>query len=199
MRHNGDVSFELCEDSSAARWLLDQDLPWYHLAARGPIGFEKYLRLLFIPDPDFRGQRTNDVEFEQKISELAQVGVALDVLSRYTTTPDECYFALWDGWSSIDITSPPKFKIADRDYFLFRGSLTDYEIWSSEDPLRWPYGESPDPAFIWPVDRAWCITNDVDPHFATVAGSAEAIDHVLAETAIDTVADDPDVHPPHWN
>ena len=31
------------------------------------------------------------------------------------------------------------------------------------------------------------------------AGRAKAIDSILAEPAIDTVIDDPDVHPPHWN
>lgn len=199
MSHNDYVSFELCEDASAGQWLIDQNLPWYRLAGRGPVGFEKYLRVLFIPDPDFPGQRTSDVDFEQKISELAQVGVALDLLSHYTTTPDECYFALWDGWSSIDIASQPRFEVPNRDYFLFRGSLADYANWSSDDPILWPYGDSPDPAFIWPADRAWCITNDVDPHFATVAGSAEAVDRVLAETAIDTVTDHPDIEPPYWD
>ncbi|MFI7167224.1 hypothetical protein ACIBM3_32735 [Rhodococcus erythropolis] len=32
------------------------------------------------------------------------------------------------------------------------------------------------PAFMWPADRAWCVTGDVDPHFVVIAGPTEAID-----------------------
>lgn len=193
------MSFELCPDATAAQWLIDQNLPWYRLAGRGPLGFQKYARLNFIPDPGFAGQRTSDVEFEQnELSELGQVGVALNILAKHTTTPGECYFAMWDGWDSITVASPPNFKIPNRDYFLFQASLADYEDWSSTDPVRWPYGDSPDPAFIWPADHAWCITNDVDPHFATVAASSAAIIQIHADPHVDSVPDDPDVEPPYW-
>ncbi|MDJ0396247.1 hypothetical protein QMK17_23345 [Rhodococcus sp. G-MC3] len=193
------MSFELCRDASAARWMTEQHLPWYRLAGRGPVGFDKYARVNFIPDPSFPGQSTSNVEFDQGgISELAQIGVALETLSRYTTTPDKCYFALWDGWDSITISSWPNFKIPNRDYWLFRGTLADYQDWNSDDSERWPYGDSPDPAFIWPADESWCITNDVDPHFATVGASIRAIDEILADPRIETVLDDPDIEPPYW-
>lgn len=55
----------LCTDLAATDWLVDQDLPWYQLAGRGPIGFPKYARLRFIPDPSFPGQKSNDVDFDQ--------------------------------------------------------------------------------------------------------------------------------------
>ncbi|SNS99692.1 hypothetical protein [Rhodococcoides kyotonense] len=194
------MSFELCGDASSANWLVEQNLPWYQLAVRGPVGFQKYARVRFIPDPDFIGQKTNEVEFEHKeLSELGQVGVALDILAEYTTTPGEVYFCMWDGWGSITIDSRPNFKIPDRDYFLFRGTLADYADWSSDDPARWHYGDSPDPAFIWPADRAWCVTNDVDPHFATVGAVGEAIDRIVADSRIDAVPDDPGNWPPNWD
>jgi len=75
--------------------------------------------------------------------------VVLDVLSRYTRTPGDCYFCLWDGWGQqvhksdgartlevrtdaigaepgIDPFSPsvlhePMVVVPNRAYFLFRG------------------------------------------------------------------------------
>ncbi|MET4046302.1 MULTISPECIES: hypothetical protein [unclassified Rhodococcus (in: high G+C Gram-positive bacteria)] len=194
------MTFELCADSTPALWMAFQNLPWYRLARRGPIGFEKYARLLFIPDPKFSGQKTSDIEFDgDSPSELMQVATALNVLTGHTTTPDECYFAIWDGWDSITIGPPPNFKIHNRDYWLIRGTLADYEHWNSANPALWAYGDTPDPAFIFPADHAWCITNDVDPHFATIAATAEAIDEILGNDQIDTVLDDPDSEPDYWH
>jgi hypothetical protein len=199
--NNARVSFELCDDASAAEWLLEQDLPWHRLAGRGPLGYLRYARLLFIPDPDFPGQKTSDVDFEQhELSEKDQVGVALEILSEYTTTPDECYFCLWNGWGTITIDSAPDLAIPGRrDYWLLRGALADYADWNSTDPVRWPFGDCPDAAFIWPADRAWCVTNDVDPHFASIGAGAEAIDRIVVDRRIDAVFDDPECEPPYWN
>lgn len=193
------MSFELCKESSAADWLIKQGLPWYRLAGRGPLGFSKYARVRFIPDPSFPGQKTNEVEFDQKeLTEKEQVGVALDLLSQYTTTPNECYFCMWDGREDTAIHVAPNFVIPNRVYWLFRGTLADYADWNNSDPARWPYGYSPDPAFIWPADRAWCVTNDVDPHFATIGADVEAIDQIVADQRIDAVLDDPEQEPPYW-
>lgn len=193
------MPFELCADASAADWFATQVRPWDLLAARGPGGFPRYARLRFIPDPAFPGQQINDVEFpESELSELAQVGVALDVLARHTATPDECYFCLWDGWATTTIGSWPNFAIPNRTYWLFRGSLSDYADWNSADPKGWPHGDSPDPAFIWPADHAWFIANDVDPHFATIGAGVGAIDQIVADKRIDAVPDDPERQPPYW-
>lgn len=199
MDDNARVSFEL-SDAAAAEWLLEQDLPWYRLAARGPLGYPAYARLLFIPDPSFPGQQTSNVAFAQHaLSEQDEVGVALEILSEYTATPDECYFCLWNGWGTITVDSAPNFTIPGRDYWLFRGALTDYADWNSTDPARWPFGACPDAAFIWPADHAWCVTDDVDPHFASIGACTEAIDRIVADRRIDAVFDDPEREPPYWN
>ncbi len=167
----------------------------------GPSGYSRYARLRFIPDPSFPGQRTRDVDFEQhELSEKDEVGVVLEILSRYTTTPDECYFCMWDGWGTITVDASPNFLIPNRDYWLFRGALADYADWNSSDPTRWRYGDCPDPAFIWPADRAWCIANDVDPHFASIgADHPEAVDLVVVDRRIDAVLDDRMREPLYWN
>ncbi|WP_280305550.1 hypothetical protein [Nocardia neocaledoniensis] len=194
------MGFALCSDAAAAAWLLEQEMPWQRLAARGPAGYQKYARLRFVPDPGFPGQRLNDVGFgPPNLSEKQQIGIALETLGRYTSTPEACYFALWNGRSTITIDTAPPFEIPHRDYWLLHGGLADFADWNSDDPGRWPYGDCPDPAFIWPADRAWCVTDDVDPHFASIGAGAEAIELLVADSRIDVVPDDPSIEPPYWS
>ncbi|MGW4095021.1 hypothetical protein [Nocardia sp. NPDC004750] len=193
------MSYELCDDASAADWLVEQRLPWHRLVTRGPTGYPGYARVRFIPDPSFPGQKTSDVDFEPHgLPEKDEVGAALEILSRYTATPGQCYFCLWNGWSTTAIESPPNFRIPHRDYWLFRGTLADYADWNSDNPAQWPYGDCPDPAFIWPADHTWCLTNDVDSHFASIGADPEAIDLIVTDQRIDAVLDDPARQPPYW-
>jgi hypothetical protein len=54
------------------------------------------------------------------------------------------------------------------------------------------------PAFIWPADRRWCFTSDVDPHWAGIGGEAAAIDALIAADDIDVVRADPAVPAPAY-
>ncbi|MGV9748236.1 hypothetical protein ACWDTG_25505 [Rhodococcus zopfii] len=195
------MSLYLCTELSATKWLVDQGLPWYQLAGRGPSGYPRYARVRFIPDPRFSGQKSIDFDFDSEIPpEKVQVGIALDILAHHTSTPDECYFCMWDGWSSTEVHDDvPKFRIPNRDYWLFRGTLADYADWNVSDPARWPYGDSPAPAFIWPADHAWCVTNDVDDHYATIGATEKAIDQIVNDTRIDAVVDNLEHDPPYWD
>lgn len=53
----------------------------------------------------------------------------------------------------------------------------------------------PTPAFIWPEDRTWCITLDVDPHWAVIGANPAAIDAVLTEQRLDIVPLEPGEEP----
>ena len=56
----------------------------------------------------------------------------------------------------------------------------------------------PDPAFIWPADHAWCIANDVDPHWAGVGADGSAIDELLADSRLDVVPADRSQDQPYY-
>ena len=59
-------------------------------------------------------------------------------------------------------------------------------------PQVWP-AEVPgyEPAFVWPADHAWCVANDVDPHWAGIGGGAPLIELLVADPCLDAVAADP--------
>lgn len=201
-----------CSDLSAADWITADDRPWQQLIGFGPAGFPAYARLRFLPDPAYDGQSEADVDIDGDArTETALLRAALATLTGYTGTPDDCYFCLWDGWGS-DIegddavgTLPriasafppavlhgPKVVVPNRAYFLFRGSASDFGDWGAAD--MWPgqpRRQMPDPAFIWPADHAWCVANDVDPHWAGIGADVSAIDQLLVDPGLDVVPADP--------
>ena len=215
-------------DLSGAGWITDSDRPWEQLVTFGPAGFAAYARLRFLPDPAYVGQSESDVVVDHSDSETAQLRVALGALTRHTRTPDDCYFCLWDGWGSdieggdgartLDLQKGvvsrgpliapafppavlhgPKVVVSNRAYFLFRGSVSDFGDWGAAD--AWPgqpRRHMPDPAFIWPADHAWCVANDVDPHWAGIGADVSAIDELLADPHLDVVTADPRQDQPYY-
>ncbi|RQO52772.1 hypothetical protein DBV08_00280 [Rhodococcus sp. KBW08] len=201
------MSLRVCTDVLAADWLVGQDLPWYQLTARDPVGFPAYARLRFISDPTYEGQKEVDAaspaapltpEDDGYLTESDQFKIVADILAPYASTPENCFFCLWDGWGWDVIGDDlPMVKIPNRDCWLFCGALADLGDWGSAVKME-SYERVQNPAFMWPADRVWCVTGDVDPHFAVIAGPAEAIDLLTADPRIDVVVDDPDISPPRY-
>jgi hypothetical protein len=207
---------------------MASDRAWEQLVGFGPGGFQAYARLRFLPDPAYAGQEESDVDVDDAHDETAQLHVALETLTRHTRTSDDCYFCLWDGWGSDieggdgarsleyqtstvsrgpliapafppSVLHGPKVVVPNRAYFLFRGSVSDLGDWGSAD--AWP-GQPrlhmPDPAFIWPADQAWCVANDVDPHWAGIGADVSAIDQLRADSRLDVVPADPSQAQPYY-
>lgn len=197
------MTLQVTTDFTGAQWIVDEldRQDWWRLVTQGPLGFEAYARLRFIPDPAYDGQSENDVDLpEDWPNEEDLLRRAVAVLTPHTTTPDDLYFAIWEGWpSGVCALEVPRLSLPNREFVLLRGESADFETWRAP---QWPdeYGrdELPAPAYIWPADHAWCLTEDVDPHFAVIGGSSAAIDALFAEPGLDLVRDDPEVEPPFY-
>ena len=184
-------------DPTAADWLVHADRDWWDLATRGPLGYESYARLRFIPDPTHADQREGeaDIPYDER-SETDQLAMVVATLAKHTTTPADCYFCVWEGWGGLEVHGAARIHLPEREAFLFRGAALDLLRW--EQALDPPDREGlPIPSFVWPADRAWCIANDIDPHFATIGASSSTIKDVLADRRVDTVIDDP-ASPQPW-
>ncbi|HWC22146.1 MAG TPA: hypothetical protein VG502_07590 [Flexivirga sp.] len=196
------MTLHLAPDFSGARWIADElrRQDWWRLVTRGPLCFEAYARLRFIPDPTYPGMSENDFEAPEDLpDEQESLQRVLAALTGHTATPDDLFFAIWEGWpSGVSQLDVPKWSLPNRQFVLLRGASADFRTWRAP---QWPnaYGdELPTPAYVWPADHAWCVTEDVDPHFATIAGGAAAIDAVLGIDGLDIVRDDPYVEPPFY-
>lgn len=170
-------------DASVADWLVRSPTEPMELITLGPAGYDAYARLRFIPDPTEPGQAEADVAVaEDHPSDLDQARRALHLLARFTTTPLECCFCVWEGYS--DVTLPPSSPVVElphRRYALLRGALTDLADWEAT------VGGGAPPAFAWPADRRWCFTSDVDPHWAGIGAERAAVEALVGAPGLDVV------------
>lgn len=81
-------------DVECARWFSDDDSHWARLCSIGPSGFDRYLQVLH---PMVDGQ-TEPAEGDLDDTALLPL---LGVLERHTSTPQDCFFALWDGYGDV--------------------------------------------------------------------------------------------------
>ena len=135
---------------------------------------------------------------EQTATELAAL------LSRYTGTPQHCYFGVWEGYGQYsggaamltsdgrarplgvprDIRRARRVRGVGRDYLLYAGRLEQitefYSNFLSEPPNIW-----------WPEYRAWFVATDIDLDSTYVGGNRECIAALLDDDMLEAVTADP--------
>jgi hypothetical protein len=106
------------------------------------------------------------------------------VLYRHTATPNQCWFAVWDGWGDLAFRSlgKPTFQLPGRRYFLFSGSLAAANT-SFADGLAGHRSAN----LWWPNDRAWCVATEVDLNSTYVGGSGACIAELVATPGVEAV------------
>lgn len=180
-----------CADATAAGWIIGSELPWEQLVSFGPADFPACARMRFIPDPVRDGQRENEAGGPRsELSETERLNIVVGILRQQSTTPDELFYAFWDGCS---FTVPAAlFQVPGRDFYLYSGCPAGDGSWDM-DAHHPAQGQSwmPVPAFIWPADHSWCIANDVDPHWAGLGADSEAVAALGADNRLDVVRADP--------
>lgn len=126
--------------------------------------------------------------------------VLTELVRVHTTTPEQCWFCLWDGYgwqrarctddgASPVVGSPipgavqagPRVRLPHRDYFLYRGAM-DAAL------VGYP-GEPPDQTgnLWWPEDRAWCVASEIDLSWTYVGGSSALVHALMSEPAIEAL------------
>ncbi|NMO02701.1 hypothetical protein HH308_15925 [Gordonia sp. TBRC 11910] len=189
------MTLTICNDLSPAQWLIDSALPWDVLVGFGPEGFDSHARLRFIPDPVSEGQSECDVDTGGPTDEAGLVARLCALLAAETSTPDDAYFGLWEGWpGAVEISGgAPRIEVPNRRFYLFKGPLAQVGEWS-----RSTLSPTEPAAFVWPADHAWCIACDVDPHWAGIGGRRRAIDRLVDDDVLDIVRADPHAPQPAY-
>ena len=124
-----------------------------------------------------------------------QANALVGLLARHTSTPDHCWFCLWDGYGYLTgavavlvanadpvPSAPPRPKLKKsrvrlpgRDYLLFTGSVAQGEGWR-DGPNLW-----------WPDDRTWCLASEIDFPYTYVGGSTSLIEEILAHPLLEAL------------
>ena len=203
------MTLHVCSDVSAADWIVASALPWQRLVTIGPDGFAAHARVRFMPDPAHAGQRETEADRDGSPDEIEQWRAMLRLLAADTAHPEDCFFGLWEGWGFPEPARRwPTFAVAHgggppvRIYFLFHGSLLDLDI--SGTPAQagiWgrpEFSRGGTPAFVWPADHTWCVTADIDPHWAMIGASEPAVGRLIADRRIDVVRADPSGEQPTY-
>jgi hypothetical protein len=194
-------------DDSPAAWISGSEVSWPQLVTFGPSGFAAYARLRFLRDPAYPGETEVEAGRAATRDGREQWPALIELLAAHTRTPDDCYFCLWEGWPTTrgesvgSILSGPKVAVPGtspfaRAYFLFQGPLSENGEWGIPIEPSAPY--ACEPAFIWPADHAWCVANDVDPHWAGIGGQRPLIDALLKDASLDVVDADPEATQPAY-
>ena len=115
----------------------------------------------------------------------------VSVLREFTSTPEECFFCLWEGYGNIDTRlykASSRVRSPGRDYLLFRGPLD--AVMSFLNRVDGFWGDSPN--VWWPKDRAWCVATDIDLFDSYVGGTEDCIKAILNNPALEALPTTPD-------
>ena len=110
--------------------------------------------------------------------------VVIERLEPATSTPQECTFAVWDGYGNSRQARPTATELIlpGRRYYAWPGSITEAAVTTSQSASIWRGAN-----LWWPRDHAWCVASDVDFIWTYIGGSALLIDALLSDERIDSV------------
>jgi hypothetical protein len=121
------------------------------------------------------------------------------LLRPFTTTSNEAWFMLWDGYGDLGqaIDDLPRGTIhrapdppdvpaelvgrtwAYRHYLVFRGPIGGLPTW-----FDW---RMEGPNYFWPDDRGWIVATEIDGFSTYVGAPKEAIDRILASPLLEAL------------
>jgi hypothetical protein len=132
-----------------------------------PTGFESVVRI-DAPEPDALNWWK---KYEELFSDI------FDVVIRFTSTPSDCRFAIWEGHGFGEIPSSelPKLVTPERSYRVFDSPLMDIKEFRYPEIQEWR-----NPDLVWPSDRSWFVGTDVD-YWAIYVGGSRQMTKLLAE------------------
>ena len=82
-------------------------MPWARLVAFGPSRFAAYARLRHVPDPEYQGQSENEIDVQGTWwADRDQLATLMQVLRSHTTTPEDCYVCVWEGYADTGGAMP---------------------------------------------------------------------------------------------
>ena len=196
---------------ATAAWFATSTAPWRQVCSIGPSGFEQYGRLFH---PLRNGADKDDPDSLMDIEghlDDADLGHLIAILARHTSTPQDCFFGLWEGFGDIhgspavgffagrgrhpldippafppEVLTGPRVEIPGRRYFLFRGRLDHAGHWGAEDMAPGCPRPINSPNLMWPADHAWFVATEIDLPWTGVAGTTELLSDLMADHALDT-------------
>jgi len=116
-----------------------------------------------------------------------QVKALIEILYNYTNTPENCYFAIWDGWGYPSVKNlqnqTATFQLSDRCYYLLKGDIHAAITGISSFLI---------PSIWWPQDCTWCVATEVDMMWTYVGAAKDCIDDIIRDDRLEAWLATPD-------
>lgn len=144
---------------------------WKGTTAHPQMHFHRVARIRWPDNPDW-GSSPADGSLPAAEGERLVL-----ILRRFTSTPDRCYLALWEGlgWSRLNaLVGRPRLMLTHRNFFVFTGPIEKAPS-MRVDEYRQP------PNLWWPEDQAWCVSTDVDSNATYIGGSRACIERIVSD------------------
>jgi hypothetical protein len=103
------------------------------------------------------------------------------VLGQHTTTPADCWFAIWTGFGFFG-EPDATLDLPGREYVLRRGPIERAAANFAVEPAEQSAN------LWWPEDRAWFVATDIDLMTTYVGGSATCIADLVAVDGLEAAA-----------
>lgn len=111
-----------------------------------------------------------------------QAKILIEILCKYTSTKENCYFAIWDGWNLPDLEKlrdiTVRLQLTDRCYYLVEADIGTAVNQITSLPLKAA-------GMWWPKDRAWCVATEVDMMWTYIGGTGACISEILANNKLE--------------
>ena len=109
--------------------------------------------------------------------------ILVDHLRKATTTPDRCWFAMWEGFGGLnDGGVRERLHLPSRNYLLYSGTI-DRALETPMDPF--PLDQSPN--LWWPEDRAWFVATEIDFDSTFVGGDNGLIAELVSDERLEAL------------
>jgi hypothetical protein len=104
------------------------------------------------------------------------------ILAGHTTTPKDCWFAVWHGFSGLSqvFEGRPTFELPGRNYYLAHGAVGSAA--QSVGSCAWVQSCN----LWWPDDHAWCVATEIDLDSTYVGASRACIQDLLADPQLES-------------
>ncbi len=107
----------------------------------------------------------------------------VEVLASATTTPDDVFVAVWEGWGDVPLQRFPGAARVDSPnsgHFLLRGPLTGVLSSVAASGV-----DRPTAGLWWPADRAWFVATEIDFQWTFVAGQPTLIERLVGDPRLE--------------
>lgn len=106
-------------------------------------------------------------------------------LAVHTRTPEACFVGVWEGrgWPDVARFGQGRLQLPERAHLIFEGPLVAVLDlgWSAYSGAF--VHEAP--SIIWPTDRAWFVSTDVDLDSTFMGGSSALVDALRSDDRLE--------------